>query len=101
MAWLIMFTSWLGSGRTRLLRMFLETSRPIHLDGFTIISRGCQSFAWQTGYAAFTVSKSQIGAVQRYIANQEAHHEKVTFQEELIALLKAHEIEFDERYLWA
>ena len=58
-------------------------------------------FAWQTGYAAFTVSKSQIEVVQRYIANQEAHHHKVTFQEELIALLKAHEIEFDERYLWA
>ena len=57
-------------------------------------------FAWQTGYAAFTVSKSQIGVVQRYIATQEAHHQKVTFQEELIALLKAHEIEFDERYLW-
>ena len=62
---------------------------------------GLSKFAWQTGYAAFTVSKSQIGAVQRYIANQEAHHQKVTFQEELIALLKAHEIEFDERYLWA
>ena len=61
---------------------------------------GLSKFAWQTGYAAFTVSKSQIGAVQRYIANQEAHHQKVTFHEELIALLKAREIEFDERYLW-
>ena len=58
-------------------------------------------FAWQGGYAAFTVSKSQLGVVQRYIANQEGHHQKITFQEELIALLKAHEIEFDERYLWA
>ena len=58
-------------------------------------------FAWQGGYAAFTVSKSQLGFVQRYIANQEAHHQKISFQEELIALLKAHEIEFDERYLWA
>jgi REP-associated tyrosine transposase len=62
---------------------------------------GLSKFVWQTGYAAFTVSKSQIGVVQRYIANQEAHHQKVTFQEELVALLKAHEIEFDERYLWA
>ena len=61
---------------------------------------GLSKFAWQTGYAAFTVSKSQLGVVQRYIANQEAHHEKVSFQEELIALLKAHEIEFDEKYLW-
>jgi putative transposase len=62
---------------------------------------GLSKFAWQGGYAAFTVSKSQIQVVQRYIANQEAHHQKVTFQEELIALLKAHEIEFDERYLSA
>lgn len=65
-------------------------------DRFPALSK----IAWQTGYAAFTVSKSQIEVVQRYIANQEAHHQKVTAQEELIALLKAHEIEFDERYLW-
>jgi hypothetical protein len=97
MAWLIMFISWLDSGRTRLLQTFLETSKPIHLDRFTITSPGLSKFAWQTGYAGFTVSKSQLGVVQRYVANQEAHHEKLSFQEELIALLKAHEIEFDER----
>ena len=62
---------------------------------------GLSKFAWQAGYAAFTVSKSQLGVVQRYIADQEAHHQRITFQEELIALLKAHEIEFDESYLWA
>ena len=62
---------------------------------------GQSKFAWQSGCAAFTVSKSQLGAVQRYIANQEVHHRKITFQEELVALLRAHEIEFDERHLWA
>jgi hypothetical protein len=38
--------------------------------------------------------------VRHYIANQEAHHRKLTFQEEFLALLKAHEIEYDEAYLW-
>ena len=56
-------------------------------------------FAWQTGYAAFSVSESQVGAVRRYIRNQEAHHAKVSFKDELIALLKKHRIEYDERYI--
>jgi len=57
-------------------------------------------FAWQIGYAAFTVSKSQSGSVRRYIRNQEAHHRKKSFKGELLALLEKHEIEYDERYLW-
>jgi putative transposase len=57
-------------------------------------------FAWQEGYAAFTVSQSQVETVRRYIAGQERHHRKQTYQDEFIALLKKHEIEFDERYLW-
>jgi len=60
-----------------------------------------RTFAWQGGYGVFSVSQSQAEAVRRYIANQEAHHRKISFQEEFIALLKAHGVEFDERYLWA
>ena len=58
-------------------------------------------FREQTGYAAFSVSKSDVPKVRRYIANQEAHHKKRTFKEELVALLQAHRIEYDERYLWS
>ena len=58
------------------------------------------SFAWQQGYGAFTVSPSQEDRVRQYIANQEVHHRTVSFQEEFVALLRAHGIEFDERYLW-
>ncbi len=58
------------------------------------------SFSWQVGYAAFSVSHSQKQAVLEYIANQEEHHRKISFKEELISLLKKHEIEYDERYLW-
>ena len=59
-----------------------------------------RAFHWQDGYGALTVSKSQMETVRRYIARQEAHHRKLTFQAEFLALLKAHEIEYDERYLW-
>jgi putative transposase len=57
-------------------------------------------FAWQEGYAAFSVSESQVPAVREYIRNQETHHHKQTFQEELIAILEKHGVEYDPRYLW-
>jgi putative transposase len=52
-------------------------------------------FAWQAGYAAFTVSKSQVLTVRQYIVNQEAHHKKFSFEEEWDKLLKAHGIPTD------
>lgn len=55
---------------------------------------------WQKGYAAFTVSPSNIEGVKRYILNQEKHHQKKDFKEGLIELLKASGVEYDERYLW-
>ncbi len=58
-----------------------------------------EHFDWQTGYAAFTVSESQSKTVQNYIRNQEEHHKKVSFKEELIALLRKNKIPFDEKYL--
>jgi REP element-mobilizing transposase RayT len=57
-------------------------------------------FAWQDGYGAFTVSKSQLPEVIHYAANQREHHRVRTFQEEYKALLEKHQIEYDERYVW-
>ena len=57
-------------------------------------------FEWQGGYADFSVSQSNLEQVKEYIAGQEEHHRKLTFQDELRALLRKHEIEFDERYVW-
>lgn len=57
-------------------------------------------FAWQEGYGAFSVSKSAEADVKAYISHQEEHHRTRSFQEEFIAFLKAHEIPFDERYLF-
>jgi putative transposase len=57
-------------------------------------------FAWQIGYNAFSVSHSNRFEVEKYIADQEEHHRQVSFQEEFVAFLKRHEIEYDERFLW-
>jgi REP element-mobilizing transposase RayT len=56
-------------------------------------------FAWQDGYAVFTVSKSAVPDVSEYIENQREHHRIRTFKDEYLALLKRHGIEYDERYL--
>ena len=61
---------------------------------------GSENFYWQSGYAAFSVSPSNVVEVQRYIENQEEHHRRMTFQDELRALFGRHGIEFDERYVW-
>src|SRR5882672_9614558 len=61
---------------------------------------GYTDFEWQGGYADFSVSHSNLEQVKHYIIGQEEHHWKMTFQDELRALLRKHEIEFDERYLW-
>jgi REP element-mobilizing transposase RayT len=56
-------------------------------------------FAWQEGYAGFSVSASVIPEVYRYIQNQEEHHKKMDFDAEFVALLKKHGIEFDPKYV--
>jgi hypothetical protein len=57
-------------------------------------------FQWPRGYADFSVSPSNLERVKRYIANQEEHHRKLSFQDEFRALLRKHNLEWDERYVW-
>ncbi|HXZ12658.1 MAG TPA: IS200/IS605 family transposase [Candidatus Sulfotelmatobacter sp.] len=59
-----------------------------------------RKFAWQQGYAAFSVSASLVPAVVRYIQTQESHHRKMTFDAEWIALLKKHGVEFDPKFVF-
>ena len=61
---------------------------------------GDRQFQWQDGYGAFTVSASLLETVKKYIARQEEHHQKKTFQEEYLELLKLSGVEYDPRYLW-
>ena len=57
-------------------------------------------FAWQEGFGAFSYSKSHVDRVIRYIQNQEAHHKKETFLDEYRRVLKAFEIEYEEKYIF-
>jgi REP element-mobilizing transposase RayT len=57
-------------------------------------------FAWQDGYAAFSVSRSQTESVSAYIRDQKTHHASRDYQSELLALLGKHDIDYDERYIW-
>jgi len=71
-----------------------SSSRWVHQDV------GSRRFAWQDGYGAFSVSRSHVEAVRKYIRNQVEHHRHVTFQEEYVNMLREEGIEFDSRYLW-
>jgi putative transposase len=58
------------------------------------------NFHWQNGYAIFSVSESVLPVVRNYIANQQEHHKRKSFQDEYRRLLRSNSIEFDERYVW-
>ncbi len=59
-----------------------------------------KAFAWQDGYGAFTVSRSNVDDVAAYIRGQREHHRLKTFQEEYIAFLQKHGVQYDEKYVW-
>lgn len=63
-------------------------------------SPALSSFHWQDGYGAFSISPSHVEEVKAYIANQEKHHRKESFQDEFRRLCKKYGVEFDERYVW-
>jgi putative transposase len=59
-----------------------------------------KGFAWQEGYGAFSVSKSEEMKVIRYILNQRQHHAKRSFKDEFLEFLIQNKLEYDEKYLW-
>ena len=59
-----------------------------------------RTFSWQQGYGAFSVSISQVPQTVHYIEHQLEDHRTRTFQEEYLAFLKTHGINFDAKYLW-
>ncbi len=64
------------------------------------INQHYKQFAWQGGYAGFSVSQSLHEKTKQYILNQEEHHKKMSLKDELILFLKEYNVEYDERYLW-
>ncbi|MDA0833741.1 MAG: transposase [Planctomycetota bacterium] len=61
---------------------------------------GIPMFAWQSGYAAFSVSQSLLPRVEAYVKNQASHHAQRSFQDEFRELCRKHGIDVDERYVW-
>lgn len=61
---------------------------------------GKKTFGWQKGYAAISVSPSNLLGVARYVRTQAEHHRRQTFKEELVEILKASGIQYDEQFLW-
>jgi putative transposase len=89
--------------RLRQDRAVSEVLRALKANSSGWLHRTFQSFsdfAWQEGYGAFTVRKSQGPKLETYINGQPEHHRKKSFREEFVELLQKHGIEYDERYLW-
>lgn len=61
---------------------------------------GPQNFSWQSGYGIFSLGQSQLPTLIQYIDNQEEHHRRKSFKEELLELLEKYDVEYDEKYLW-
>lgn len=61
---------------------------------------GLEEFHWQAGYGGFSISPTHVAPLKQYILNQEAHHHRESFQDELRRLLKMYRIEYDEKYIW-
>jgi len=77
-----------------------DAVRTVKTNSSSWVKTRIPNFAWQKKYAAFSVSQSGVERVGRYIDEQETHHEKHTFEEELLALLEKHKVAYDPRYLW-
>jgi putative transposase len=84
--------TWSLSDATRVLKT--NSSKWVHE-----MSRSHRAFSWQTGYGAFSVSRSNVSSVANYIEDQEKHHRKRTFKEEFIELLVKHGINYDPQYV--
>lgn len=63
-------------------------------------TEGRPDIRWQDGYGSFSVSQSNLESVREYLANQEEHHRKLSFQDEFRELLRRHQISWDEMYVW-
>jgi putative transposase len=57
-------------------------------------------FSWQEGFGAFSYSRSQLGAVIRYIKNQQKHHAKKSFREEYVELLEKFSVNYDKKFIF-
>ena len=88
----------IGLKSTHCLADFMRELKK-HSSAWVHNTVGSAAFAWQEGYSAFTVSATARGGVTKYIANQEAHHRKLTYREEFVMLLEKAGVPFDLKYI--
>lgn len=81
-------------------RNLAEVMRDVKANSSRFMRQTSVRFAWQDGYFGISVSPSQINVVKRYIANQEAHHRKHGFEEELVMLLERAGVRFDRKEIF-
>jgi putative transposase len=81
------------------VRPVSETMRDLKANSSRYMNETLGGFAWQDGYAAISVSPSQVPTVRAYIENQERHHARRTFDQELAALLDKLGVEYEREYL--
>ncbi|MCJ8329515.1 MAG: IS200/IS605 family transposase [Lentisphaeria bacterium] len=63
-------------------------------------TKNLHDFSWQSGYGVFSVSQSHLNGLIDYIDQQAKHHQRINFQDEFRKLLKRHQVEFNETYVW-
>ncbi len=57
-------------------------------------------FAWQGGYAAFSISQSVVDKTIKYVEGQKEHHKTKSFRDEYIQFLKLYQIDYDEKFVF-
>ena len=87
-------------GRTITQADWVKELKRVSNDWFKQQGSAYADFQWQNGYADFSVSHSNLDRVILYIENQEEHHRRRSFQDELRMLLRKHNVEWDEKYVW-
>ena len=86
--------------RTLSQAQFVEQIKKTSSKWIKTVDGRCRGFFWQRGYAAFSVSPSQLDSMLKYVDKQQERHRRRTFQEEYRELLRKHGVDFDERYVW-
>jgi putative transposase len=96
-------------GMTDHVHLLLEPSSRLAVDKIVNLLKSNSSrwikkevpaFAWQRGYGAFTVSASNVPVVKRYVLTQPEHHQRRSFEEEFVLLLKKHKVDYDPHYVF-
>ena len=91
----------ISQSKTMALSRLMEEVKKSSSKWIKTKSPKLQTFGWQDGYGAFTIGESQTEALRNYIAGQKERHKKLTFEQELVALLEKYRVPYDERYLWS